>query len=68
MPPRFAWIRFPGPSKAQRQEREELLKRGEEGSSVPDRNTSLSRQPVSLFFNLMANVTGDQRAEPQEGA
>lgn len=34
------------------------------GSSVPDKNTSLSQHPVSLFFNLMANVTGDQRTEP----
>lgn len=46
--------------------KKELLKRrgGVGGSSVPDKNTSLSQQPVSLFFNLMANVTGDQRTEP----
>lgn len=49
-------------------ERAETRKEGiaekEGGSSVPDKNTSLSQQPVSLFFNLMANVTGDQRTEP----
>ena len=33
-------------------------------SSVPDKNTSLSQRPVSLLFNLMADVTGNQRAEP----
>lgn len=67
-PLRFPGIRFPGPFKEQRQEREELPKRGEEGFSVPDSNTSLSQQPASVFFNLMANGTGDQRAEPQEMA
>lgn len=48
--------------RAETRKKELLKRRG--GSSVPDKNTSLSQQPVSLFFNLMANVTGDQRTEP----
>lgn len=32
--------------------------------SIPDKNTSLSQQPLPLFFNLMVSVTGDQSTEP----